>query len=109
MAETFIWGTPQIVTIDANDKQDHRLIVDSRNREGVGVIALPKDPRHFTETFSTPEDGVVLMCAVHASEIGWLTVVPHPHYAITSPTGEYKLPFPIPPGTYTLRSYHPKL
>ena len=52
---------------------------------------------------------VVLGCNIHDQMVGWVLVVDTPHYARTpAATGKVQLDN-VPPGTYTLRTWHTRL
>ena len=52
---------------------------------------------------------VTLGCNIHDQMVGWILVVPTPHYArSTGPAGRAQIDN-VPPGQYTLRAWHARL
>jgi hypothetical protein len=68
----------------------------------------PKQNMRTTKTFTAPEVMVRFKCDVHAWMTAWVGVMAHPYFAITTPSGEFTIPN-LPPGTYTLETWHEKL
>jgi plastocyanin len=54
--------------------------------------------------FDTP-GAIPLLCNVHPEMSGYIVVVPTPYFALTSPSGEYRIEN-IPDGSYSLTSWH---
>lgn len=50
----------------------------------------------------------VLGCNIHDHMVGWVLVVDTPYFATTSATGAVKIDN-VPPGNYTLRTWHARL
>ena len=50
----------------------------------------------------------VLGCNIHDQMVGWVLVLQTPYHATTSDTGEVNLAN-VPPGNYTLRTWHSRL
>lgn len=49
-----------------------------------------------------------LLCNVHPEMEGFVIVVPTPYHAVTDKTGKWVITG-VPPGTYTVKVWHPKL
>jgi hypothetical protein len=49
-----------------------------------------------------------LVCRVHAWTQGWIHVFDHPYFAVSSPNGGFVVDS-IPPGDYTMRTWHERL
>ena len=68
----------------------------------------------YTGTPSNPvrfdQAGVVVLgCNIHDQMVGWIVVVDTPHYART-PAGSARVQIDnVPPGAYTLRTWHARL
>ena len=68
----------------------------------------------YTGTPSNPvrfdQPGVVVLgCNIHDQMVGWIVVVDTPHYART-PAGPARVQIDnVPPGAYTLRTWHARL
>ena len=97
----------QPLVVVADDERNHRLAVIARQRPLVAPLAPPENPRRFLETFSTPEDGILLQCDLHPDERAHVSVVPNPVVTMTTANGTFRLPHRLPPGSYLLRAYHP--
>ena len=68
----------------------------------------PKQNTRITKTFTAPEVMVRFKCDVHNWMTAWVGVMAHPYFAVTKPSGEFTIPN-LPPGTYTLETWHEKL
>jgi len=68
----------------------------------------PKQNMRITKTFTAPEIMVRFKCDVHSWMTAWVGVMAHPYFAVTRPSGEFTIPN-LPPGTYTLETWHEKL
>ena len=70
-------------------------------------MAQPKFKRKLTYEFKNPEI-VQVECNVHGWMHAVLVVHEHPYYALTDADGSFKIA-DVPPGTYTLKVWHPVL
>jgi plastocyanin len=68
----------------------------------------PKQNMRMTKTFTAPEVMVRFKCDVHSWMSAFVGVMAHPYFAVTQPSGEFTIPN-LPPGTYTLETWHEKL
>ena len=68
----------------------------------------PKPNMRLTKTFTAPEVMVRFKCDVHPWMAAFVGVMAHPYFAVTQPSGEFTIPN-LPPGTYTLGTWHEKL
>jgi plastocyanin len=68
----------------------------------------PKQNMRTTKTFTAPEVMIRFKCDVHSWMTAWVGVMSHPYFAVTKPSGEFSIPN-LPPGTYTLETWHEKL
>ncbi len=59
----------------------------------------------FSVTFSKPEIGKHFSCSVHGWMEAFVTVLPHPLYAITATDGTFEIKG-VPPGKYQLTFWH---
>lgn len=55
-----------------------------------------------------PGDVVEIMCDVHPWMRAYAVVQDHPYFAVTGDDGSFEIKG-VPPGTYTLEAWHPKL
>lgn len=83
------------------------------------VHATPKTNKEFN--FAQPVQGMVteksfdqaeipvrFKCDVHPWMFAWAVLVDHGFFAVTDADGRFEIPS-VPPGTYTLAAWHPKL
>ena len=72
-------------------------------------LAQPKLGQSNTKKIKTRRGKVVeLSCDAHSWMSGWLYVLEHPYFAIVGDDGAFKIE-DVPPGTYTLKAWHPVL
>lgn len=72
-------------------------------------MAQPKLGQTNTKTIKTRRGQIVeLSCDAHAWMAGWLYVLEHPYFAVVGADGTFKIE-DIPPGSYTLKAWHPVL
>jgi plastocyanin len=70
-------------------------------------MAMPKFIKKKTRVFE--REGVVLMlCDVHQEMSAYIVALQNPFFAVTNERGEFIIR-DIPPGSYTLRTWHEKL
>jgi len=66
---------------------------------------LPIQGARESRTFPEPELGIRMHCDVHDNwENAWITVLPHPYYAVTDEHGNFEIP-DLPPGKYELEAW----
>ena len=102
-----------------NDEVDHNVFSLSRAQKfNLGSYSFGESK---TMRFDTP--GVVeLRCDVHAEMLAYILVMKNPYYAVTDAKGRFEIPdvklpdqkgikgvFDLPPGKYTLKTWHKKL
>ena len=68
----------------------------------------------YTGTPATPvrfdQPGVVVLgCNIHDQMVGWIVVLETPYFAQTPATAGRVSIDPVPPGSYRLRTWHPRL
>ena len=71
-------------------------------------MAMPKFRTEVTKTFDKPEFMFALKCDVHPWMTGWMTVMPHPYFAVTKEDGKFEIK-DLPDGTYDIEAWHEKL
>lgn len=70
---------------------------------------LGKYPRGHTKQVTFSKAGLVkVYCDIHANMEAFVMVLPHGFFARPDAAGHFSLP-PLPPGTYTLKVWHPDL
>ncbi|HXV79187.1 MAG TPA: carboxypeptidase regulatory-like domain-containing protein [Candidatus Binatia bacterium] len=80
------------------------LLTDSRKRT-VFNHAIPQKGQQFKSTLRQP--GVVdIRCDVHGWMQGWILVAENPYFDTTEKDGAFNIKH-IPPGKYTLVTFHP--
>jgi plastocyanin len=63
-------------------------------------------PQNEKRAFKFDTSGAIpLLCNVHPDMSGYIVVVPTPYFALTSPSGEYRIEN-IPDGSYGLTAWH---
>ena len=99
--------TRQMVEIRNSDPVLHNVLLNKSN-SGNPVFNLSQAPgsKAIEKAFDNPEIGIKLVCSVHPWMAGYLSVVPHPYFAITDANGVFELPSGLPAGKYTLAAYH---
>ena len=65
------------------------------------------DPgRPVEASFTAPEFFLRTKDDVHPWLFGYVSVLPHPFFAVTDAEGRFRFPRPLPPGKYTLAAVH---
>ena len=70
-------------------------------------MAQPKFRKVLKTSFEKP-DVIRVACDVHSWMGAWIVVVDHPYNVVTGEDGSFSLDG-VPPGTYTLKSWHESL
>ena len=71
-------------------------------------MAMPKFKKDITKTFDKPEFMFALKCDVHPWMGAWMSVMPHPFFAVTAADGKFSIAN-LPAGTYEVEAWHEKL
>lgn len=71
-------------------------------------IGQPRQGMEATRRFEKPEALIPFGCDVHPWMRAWVSVLPHPFFAVTQPDGSYELR-DLPAGRYEIEVLHPKL
>ena len=82
-----------------------------------GIHCTPKNNKEFNFaepaagiakdfTFNAPEISIRVKCDVHEWEFAYISVLPHPFFAVSDAEGNYRFPASLPPGEYTVGAYH---
>ncbi len=53
-------------------------------------------------------DVIQLSCDAHNWMLGWIYTIDHPYFAVVDANGHFQID-DIPPGTYTVKAWHPFL
>ena len=89
-----------------NDSVAHNVFwpsVGGNKKLGHNLGTWPQNEKRAFK-FDTP-GAVPLLCNVHPEMSGYIVVVPTPYFALTSPSGEYKIEN-VPDGSYSLTVWH---
>lgn len=89
------------------DKTAHN-VHSRKGDKSVTVFNIGMRPTGEVATVKFDQPGVVrLRCNVHADMKGFLVVLPHPYFAVTDKQGRFTITG-VPPGNYTLTTWHEK-
>jgi plastocyanin len=108
MFEPHILPVQQGTTVEFlnNDSVAHNVFwasVGGNKKLGHNLGTWPQNEKRAFK-FDTP-GAVALLCNVHPDMSGYIVVVPTPYFALTSPSGEYRIEN-IPDGSYSLAAWH---
>jgi Carboxypeptidase regulatory-like domain len=97
----------QALQIKNDDQALHNVhampVVNSQFNEGQPIQGMVSTKK-FDKVEMTP---FKVKCDVHGWMKSWMAVMPHPFYAVSQMNGTFTIPN-LPPGTYTLVSWHEK-
>jgi plastocyanin len=89
-----------------NDSVAHNVFwasVGGNKKLGHNLGTWPQNEKRAFK-FDTPGT-IPLLCNVHPDMSGYIVVVPTPYFALTSPSGEYRIEA-VPDGSYSLTAWH---
>ena len=69
--------------------------------------AMPAGAKPMTKAFNEPGE-IAVLCAVHPEMAAYIIVLETPYAAVTAADGHYEIAN-VPPGRYTLKTWHEKL
>jgi plastocyanin len=95
----------QKLTMLNSDGILHNIHLHGKGKGNEMNIAQPKFRKQLPIPLGETEIGVKIGCDVHNWMGGWVSIMPHPYYAVTNEKGEYKIEN-VPPGTYKLVYWH---
>lgn len=90
-----------------SDLTEHNVHPMPRNNESWNESQMPRG-NPITKTFQHPETMMPVQCNQHPWMKAYLTVLPHPYFAVTAQDGSFQI-MDLPPGEYTLAAIHEKL
>jgi plastocyanin len=94
----------QPLEIKNSDETLHNVM--TRPRENAGFNdGMPGKGKILTKVFTKPELGVDLRCFMHPWMLGYVHVMDHPYYSISSTNGTFEIKN-LPPGTYDIAVKH---
>ena len=71
-------------------------------------LAMPKFRTETVKVFAKEEFMFPIKCDVHPWMGAWISVMPHPHFAVTKEDGKFSIAN-LPAGTYTIEAWQEKL
>ncbi len=78
-----------------------------QGRRSLFNLATPAGAKPITKIFREPGE-VAVLCDVHPEMSAYIIVLETPYAAVTAEDGHYTIA-DVPPGTYTLKTWHEKL
>jgi hypothetical protein len=70
--------------------------------------AQPFQNMELDKTFDKPEMAIPIKCDVHPWMLSYLSVLPHPYFAVTGEDGSFSIDG-VPAGTYEVEAWHESL
>ena len=98
----------QKVKIPYADRQQHVFAWEGVRKKIAGRIEI-KGASEYSMTPKEWDEGVRIVCHLHAGEIANLVVLPNQFFAVSGKDGVYQVKNPLPPGKYRVRAYHRSL
>ena len=94
----------QPVEIRNSDETLHNVMAQPRQNPSFNE-GMPGSGKRLTKVFAKPELGIDLRCFMHPWMVGYVHVLDHPYFAITSTNGTFEIKN-LPPGTYEVSVRH---
>ena len=109
------WFEPYVMAVQAgqkvllrnSDAVVHNFHLTFSNNPHRNMAALSNSPDRAV-TFHEPELFGRVKCDVHPWMFAYISVFPHPYFAVTDTNGLFRLPPGLPPARYTLAAHHRK-
>jgi plastocyanin len=99
--------TGQTLRIHNDDDTFHNVHVFAQRNRSFN-IGQPMKGMQARRQFGDPEIGIDVKCDVHGWMQGYLHVLDHPYYDVTTADGTFDLG-DLPPGHYVIEAWHPTL
>lgn len=96
--------TGQPVEIRNSDETLHNVMARPRENAAFNE-GMPGSGRKLTKVFAKPELGIDLRCFMHPWMLGYLHVLDHPFFAVTTTNGTFEIKN-LRPGTYEIAVKH---
>jgi len=96
--------TGQPVEIRNSDETLHNVMAQPRQNPSFNE-GMPGSGKKLTKVFNKPELGVDLRCFMHPWMVGYVHVLDHPYFSVTSTNGAFEIKN-LPPGTYEVSVKH---
>lgn len=100
--------TDQVIKVKNSDPVPHNVhpIPAAPGNKEANQAQMPGGP-DLTFSFSKPENFLKFKCDIHPWMFSWVTVVDHPHFAVSGKDGTFKIAN-VPAGKYTVEATHRK-
>ena len=96
----------QGLAITNSDPANHNVHPMPRNNKEWNESQPPQSDKKV-KTFDKPEVGILFKCNVHPWMRAYVSVLPHPFFAVTGEDGTFSIKG-LPPGEYTVEAWHEK-
>jgi len=96
--------TGQPVEIRNSDETLHNVMAQPRQNPSFNE-GMPGSGKKLTKVFNKPELGIDLRCFMHPWMVGYVHVLEHPYFSVTSTNGTFEIKN-LPPGTYEVSVKH---
>jgi hypothetical protein len=90
-----------------SDLTEHNIHPMPKNNEDWNESQMPRGAP-LTKSFPHPETIMPVQCNQHPWMKAYVSVLPHPYFAVTAQDGSFQIK-DLPPGEYTLAAVHEKL
>ena len=97
----------QTLKILNSDLTEHNVHPMPKNNADWNESQMPRGAP-LTKTFQHPEIMMSVQCNQHPWMKAYVSVLPHPYFAVTAQDGSFQIN-DLPPGEYTLAAIHEKL
>ncbi len=99
----------QVLAVRNSDATLHNVHLTPRRNKEVNFGQPGRQENRFRR-FEFPEAFIRIKCDVHPWMFAYVSVLPHPYFAIsTAPNGDYRIPANVPAGNYVVTAHHLKL
>jgi plastocyanin len=95
----------QPIRFENNDLCNHAVQAISTNAANTFNVLTPQN-NPFETQFKAQKAPVQIGCPLHPWMRAWVFVLPHPFFAVSDTTGNFRIDL-VPPGKYTLALTHP--
>ena len=103
----FAPGTLNMASQDVAMHMNHIIDVGSGELAGIAPFNDNGEVVPFDSLLKKPAQ-LEITCQLHPWAKAWILVLDHPYFAVTERNGSFTIP-DIPPGTYRVKAWHPKL
>lgn len=100
--------TGQELQILNSDPTIHNVNAQAKNNSKFNASMLNNKVPPMVRKFNKPELPVPIRCDVHPWMLAWVAVFDHPYFDVTGEDGSFRING-LPPGDYTLATWHEKL